>query len=98
MVLLRQGPARYFELREAIDGVSEKMLSQTLRALVRDGIVARRATSSIPPRVTYELTELGRGVAGPLGDLLAWLSEHQDELVAAQRAHDELESSASSVA
>ncbi|TDW24189.1 winged helix-turn-helix transcriptional regulator [Kribbella kalugense] len=88
MGLLRDGPLRFYELRESIDGVSEKMLTQTLRNLARDGLVERTATETVPPRVSYALTELGQGVVRPLGDLLLWLSSHGPQIAAAQRAHD----------
>src|SRR3982074_2915838 len=56
---LRDGPLRFFELRDAIDGITEKMLSQKLRVLVRDGLIERTVVPSTPPQVSYELTELG---------------------------------------
>ncbi|MEV4896171.1 helix-turn-helix domain-containing protein [Nonomuraea sp. NPDC055795] len=59
MVALRDGPLRFYLLRDRIGGISEKMLSQSLRGLVRDGLVHREVEPSVPPKVTYSLTGLG---------------------------------------
>ncbi|MEU6968842.1 helix-turn-helix domain-containing protein [Kitasatospora aureofaciens] len=69
LISLRGGDLRFYELRESIQGVSEKMLSQSLRTLVRDGLVRREVEPTTPPQVTYGLTEFGRDVAEPLTDL-----------------------------
>lgn len=69
LISLRTGDLRFFELRESIRGISEKMLSQTLRGLVEDGLVWRRVEPTTPPQVTYGLTEFGRDVGEPLTDL-----------------------------
>src|SRR5579884_1887354 len=81
--------ARFTELRRAIGGISQKMLTQTLRDLERDGLVTRRAYAVIPPRVDYALTPLGRTLCEPLHALEAWAREHVDEIHAAQRRFDE---------
>lgn len=70
LMSLRDTDLRFFELRESIRGVSEKMLTQTLRALVEDGLVWRRVEPTTPPQVTYGLTDLGREVCEPLQQLL----------------------------
>jgi DNA-binding HxlR family transcriptional regulator len=70
LIALRNDGLRFFELRESIQGVSEKMLAQTLRALVEDGLVWREVEPTTPPQVTYGLTEFGRDVGEPLTDLL----------------------------
>jgi DNA-binding HxlR family transcriptional regulator len=70
LISLRGNSLRFYELRESVQGVSEKMLSQILRALVEDGLVWREVEPTKPPQVTYGLTEFGRDVAEPLTDLL----------------------------
>ncbi|MEV6719136.1 helix-turn-helix domain-containing protein [Lentzea sp. NPDC051208] len=69
LISLQTNDLRFFELRESIRGISEKMLSQTLRGLVEDGLVWRRVEPTTPPQVTYGLTEFGRDVGEPLADL-----------------------------
>lgn len=69
LISLQTNDLRFFELRESIRGISEKMLSQTLRGLVDDGLVWRRVAPTTPPQVTYGLTEFGRDVGEPLADL-----------------------------
>ncbi|SDO34466.1 winged helix-turn-helix transcriptional regulator [Actinacidiphila guanduensis] len=83
------GTRRFSELRRAIDGVSEKMLTQTLRVLERDGFVRREAYPVIPPRVDYALTALGTEAAARVRALSDWTAEHVVEVTAAQRAYDE---------
>ncbi|WP_447035729.1 winged helix-turn-helix transcriptional regulator [Streptomyces sp. DSM 118878] len=70
LISLRGNSLRFYELRESIQGVSEKMLSQTLRALVQDGLIWREVEPTTPPQVTYGLTEFGQEVGEPLTDLL----------------------------
>ncbi|GAA0346077.1 helix-turn-helix domain-containing protein [Streptomyces blastmyceticus] len=69
LISLRSNDLRFYELRESIQGVSEKMLAQTLRALVQDGLVWREVEPTTPPQVTYGLTEFGRDVGEPLAEL-----------------------------
>ena len=69
LISLQRNDLRFFELRESIQGISEKMLAQSLRALVADGLIWRRVEPTTPPRVTYGLTEFGRDVGEPLMDL-----------------------------
>lgn len=69
LISLRGNSLRFYELRESIRGISEKMLAQTLRALVDDGLVWREVEPTTPPQVTYGLTEFGRDVGEPLTDL-----------------------------
>ncbi|SEP76062.1 transcriptional regulator, HxlR family [Lentzea xinjiangensis] len=69
LISLQTNDLRFFELRESIRGISEKMLSQTLRGLVADGLVWRKVEPTTPPQVTYGLTEFGRDVGEPLADL-----------------------------
>ncbi|MEW1751724.1 winged helix-turn-helix transcriptional regulator [Streptomyces angustmyceticus] len=69
LISLRSNDLRFYELRESIQGISEKMLAQTLRALVQDGLVRREVEPTTPPQVTYGLTEFGRDVGEPLTEL-----------------------------
>jgi DNA-binding HxlR family transcriptional regulator len=69
LISLRRHELRFFELRESIRGISEKMLAQTLRALVQDDLVWRKVEPTTPPQVTYGLTEFGREVGEPLTEL-----------------------------
>ncbi|MBU6534507.1 winged helix-turn-helix transcriptional regulator [Streptomyces sp. NPDC057245] len=69
LISLRRHDLRFYELRESIQGISEKMLAQTLRALVEDGLVWREVEPATPPRVTYGLTGFGRDVGEPLTEL-----------------------------
>ncbi len=89
LVALSHGPMRYTELSRRIDGVSQKMLTQTLRGLERDGMVARTVHPVIPPRVDYELTDLGRTLRRPISALEAWAIAHMDDVVAARVVYDE---------
>jgi len=84
---LRQGPLRFHALRDRIGGISEKMLSQTLRQLVEDGLVERTVEPTTPPRVSYELTPLGGELAGHVQALLDWITLRADEIVAARSRH-----------
>jgi DNA-binding HxlR family transcriptional regulator len=88
LAALGEGPRRFSELHATIGGISEKMLSQTLRTLVRDGLVARTVEPTTPPRVSYELTPLGRGLTKSLEQFLSWIRQHTIDVVTAQRRHD----------
>ncbi|TDE42213.1 transcriptional regulator [Nonomuraea mesophila] len=81
---LRHGPRRPGRLREEIGGISPKVLTETLRRLEFNGLVARRAYAEAPPRVEYELTELGHSLLGPIEAFGVWASDHADEVMAAQ--------------
>jgi DNA-binding HxlR family transcriptional regulator len=81
---LRGSPVRHGELRERIGGISQKVLTETLRRLEFNGLVARRAHPGAPPRVDYELTELGRTLLAPIDAFGAWAFEHGDDVLAAQ--------------
>ncbi|MFF4431972.1 winged helix-turn-helix transcriptional regulator [Streptomyces sp. NPDC001513] len=69
LISLRSSDLRFYELRQSIQGISEKMLAQTLRALVQDGLVWREVEPTTPPQVTYGLTEFGRDIGEPLTEL-----------------------------
>jgi DNA-binding HxlR family transcriptional regulator len=81
---LRQEPVRHGELRDRIGGISQKVLTETLRRLEFNGLVARRAYGGSPPRVEYELTALGRTLLAPIDAVGAWAFEHGDEVMEAQ--------------
>jgi DNA-binding HxlR family transcriptional regulator len=86
--LASSGKLRFSELRNRIDGISEKMLAQTLRELERDGLLVRKSLPVVPPHVEYRLTPMGRGVAKHLDALIGWIESHVRQLVGAQRDHD----------
>ena len=86
---LGDGSKRFNELRREIPSVSQRMLTLTLRNLERDGLVKRTVTPTIPPRVDYELTDLGRGLAQPVQALGQWAFEHLPEIECARTSFDE---------
>ncbi|WP_052313859.1 winged helix-turn-helix transcriptional regulator [Nocardia thailandica] len=81
---LADGTLRYTDLRARIEGISQKMLTQTLRALEHDGFVERTAYPTIPPRVEYTLTELGHSLREPIAALREWIEAHIDDVEAAR--------------
>ncbi len=87
--LLGQGALRFSELRRAIEGVSQRMLTLTLRGLERDGLVTRTQFPTIPPRVEYELTKLGRTLLKPVQVLGAWAARHRESVHAARERYDQ---------
>lgn len=86
---LGDGPMRFNELRHAIGGISQKMLTATLRSLERDGFLIRTVTPVIPPRVDYELTDLGRELLVPVQGLGDWARGNMARIVASRQAFDE---------
>lgn len=88
IVLLRQRDMRYSELEREIGTVSKKMLTTTLRNLERDGFLSRTVTPSIPPRVDYALTDLGREVMEPLDILARWALDNNQRIVVARKHYD----------
>lgn len=88
IVTLGDGPCRFNELKRRIGGVSQRMLTLTLRGLERDGLVTRTVFPTVPPRVDYELTTLGRSLWTPVEALGAWAIAKQDEIEAARRTFD----------
>ena len=89
LAALHDGEARFSALRRRVDGISEKMLSQTLQSLERDGFVHRAAQPTIPPRVDYSLTPLGREIAGLLVRLIQQLEGRMPAITLAQELYDE---------
>ncbi|MEU4657130.1 helix-turn-helix domain-containing protein [Streptomyces sp. NPDC023723] len=89
LAALREGPRRRRELRAAIGGVSDKVLTDSLRRLLAAGLIGRRAGAAAPPRVDYALTGLGQSlVEGPMRALARWAVDHGDELLAAQEGQE----------
>lgn len=84
---LADGPLRYNELSRIVAGASQKMLTQTVRTLERDGLVSRAVTPSVPVRVDYELTELGRTLLPVQRAIKAWAESHIEEVQAARAAY-----------
>jgi DNA-binding HxlR family transcriptional regulator len=82
---LVDGPRRHGELRRAIDGISQKMLTQTLRSMEADGLVRRTVLDRVPPAVEYRLTPLGETLKDPLVAICRWAMEHLPELQQARR-------------
>lgn len=91
---LGDAPKRHGELARRIAGVSQKMLTQTLRTLERDGLVTRTVTPSVPMRVDYELTALGRTLLPVMVGIKDWAEAHMDEVNTARRVYDEARHSA----
>ncbi len=85
---LGQGPRRFNELKRDIGGISQRMLSLTLRGLERDGLVSRTAFPTVPLRVDYALTDLGRSLWSPIEALGAWAQHNHPEIAEAQRRYD----------
>jgi DNA-binding HxlR family transcriptional regulator len=88
LLALADGPLRFHAVRDRVEGVSEKVLSETLRTLVRDGLITRSVNPTVPPQVTYALSELGREVAPLLGEVRGWLGRRVFDVLAAQRRFD----------
>src|SRR6266480_733076 len=88
VTVLGEGPKRFNELRRSLGSISQRMLTLTLRGLERDGLVTRTVFPTIPPRVDYELTDLGRGLSQPVEALGKWAYDHQTEIEDARARFD----------
>ena len=88
ILLLEDETKRFSELRRGINGISQKMLTQTLRGMERDGLVTRTVYPEVPPRVEYALTPLGHTLSAPIQAIARWSELHIDEVTAAQVAYD----------
>jgi DNA-binding HxlR family transcriptional regulator len=88
IVLLADRTRRFTELRREIDGISQRMLTLTVRQLERDGLVRRTVYPVVPPRVDYELTPLGCTLLKTIQSLVAWTTEHLNEIHEARAAYD----------
>jgi DNA-binding HxlR family transcriptional regulator len=89
MALLDGGTLRFSELRRQIDGISQRMLTLTLRQLERDGLVERTVHAVVPPRVDYNLSPLGRTLLDPINGLVQWTIDHHGEVAAARQSYDD---------
>lgn len=85
---LVDGPERFNSIRKRIEGISQRMLTQTLRDLERDGFVSRTVYPEVPVRVEYELTEMGRGLTKSVWGLVSWANDHLGAIKSARRAYD----------
>lgn len=86
--LLGDGTKRFMELRREIDGISQRMLTVTLRGLERDGLIERTVYPVVPPRVEYTLTPLGASLRDVVGRLVDWSMAHSDDIQAARHRYD----------
>lgn len=89
LVALAGGPRRYSDLGRTIAGVSQKMLTQTLRTLERDGLVTRTVLASVPARVDYQLTPLGESLMPAVNAIKTWAEEHITQIEASRTAYDQ---------
>ena len=88
LLLLRDEALRFNQLRRAIEGISQKMLSQVLKSLERDGLVKRRAIATVPVTVEYSITPLGKTLAAAVDPLRDWAEQNLKDVLAAQRRYD----------
>lgn len=86
--LLHDGPRRFTEIQRSVDGISHRMLTQTLRSLERDGLVSRKSYAEIPPRVEYAVTPLGRSLSEPVITLVGWAGDNHQAILAARTEYD----------
>jgi DNA-binding HxlR family transcriptional regulator len=86
--LLGNGPVRFNRLRRQIEGISQKMLSQTLKSLERDGLVSRKVTPTVPVTVEYSITPLGETLSATVDSLRIWAETHMEKVLVAQRQYD----------
>jgi DNA-binding HxlR family transcriptional regulator len=87
---LREGPVRFNQLRREVDGISQKVLSQTLKKLERDGLIGRQVFATVPVTVEYSLTGLGHTLSETIEALSHWAETHIDAVLAAQQHYDRL--------
>jgi DNA-binding HxlR family transcriptional regulator len=85
---LSGGTLRFTQIRRAVDGISHKVLTNTLRGLERDGIVTRRIYATVPPRVEYSLTDLGKSLVGLVTAICSWAESNMDQVQAARALYD----------
>jgi DNA-binding HxlR family transcriptional regulator len=88
IALLGDGAMRFSELRRQIEGISQRMLTLTLRNLERDGLISRTVFAEIPPRVEYELTKLGKTLLEPIQGLAEWAAEYRTSIQEARADYD----------
>ncbi len=85
---LTTGSLRFTQLRARIEGISQKMLTQTLRALERDGLISRRVYPVVPPKVEYSMTDLGMSLAREIAGIRSWAYAHMDDIIDAREQFD----------
>ncbi|WP_417770013.1 winged helix-turn-helix transcriptional regulator [Stappia sp.] len=90
---LRNGPLRFFELRNRVEGISERVLSHNLKALRRDGLLARHVEPTVPPKVSYSLTKVGAELVEVMDGLTGWIARRLPDVEAARASHDAAEHS-----
>ena len=88
VTVLADGPSRFGELRARVGGVTPKVLTQTLRSMERDGLVTRTQLPGVPPRVDYELTDLGRSLQAPIDALRTWIEANSARILAHRESYD----------
>lgn len=88
VTVLADGPSRFGELRSRVGGITPKVLTQTLRSMERDGLVTRTQLAGVPPRVDYELTDLGRSLQAPIGALRTWIQDSAAQILAHRELYD----------
>lgn len=93
LLALGEGTRRYHELLSELEPISEKVLTQTLRTMERDGLILRHVHPEVPPRVEYELSPVGASLAGPMKALGAWAMAHEGEVAVARERYDAREAS-----
>ncbi|MEV6339973.1 helix-turn-helix domain-containing protein [Nocardia vinacea] len=93
MALLTDGPQRYSQLQRSIEGISQRMLTLTLRSLERDGLVVRTVTPTSPPRVDYQLTPVGATLSTQVNALIDWAHGHREYVATSRVRYDEAQSS-----
>jgi len=89
VIALADGALRFSQLRSKVEGITPKVLTQTLRALERDGLLTRKVFAEVPPRVEYDLTELGRDLLAPIDAVRIWAEQHAARIVANRERHDD---------
>jgi DNA-binding HxlR family transcriptional regulator len=89
ITMLKDQPRRFNELKRLIGGISQQMLTRTLKSLERDGMVTRKVHPTIPPQVEYGLTKLGQSLAVPMLQLAVWVLDHQSEIEGNRALHDQ---------
>ena len=88
LALLAKGPMRFNQLRREVEGISQKMLSQSLKSLERDGLVSRKATPTVPVTVEYSITTLGETLSATVNPLRLWAESHIEQVLTAQQHYD----------
>jgi DNA-binding HxlR family transcriptional regulator len=88
VLVLRDGPLRFSDLRIRVGGVAPKVLTETLRRLERDGLLTHTAHAEVPPRVEYDLTALGHSLAEPITAITAWAEERMRQITRARERYD----------